>query len=38
LAEPTPCRCLKTPDAVLQDELALLRPEWFSVPQPTTGG
>jgi len=28
-AGPIPCRCQKTPTAVVLDEIALLRPEWL---------
>ena len=28
-AGPVPCRCLKTPSAIILDEIALLRPEWL---------
>jgi hypothetical protein len=37
-AGPQLCRCLKTPFAVVQDELALLRPEWFAATAPSTSG
>jgi hypothetical protein len=33
-AGPALCRCLKTPSAVVQDELAFLRPEWFGAASP----
>jgi hypothetical protein len=25
-----PCRCQKTPSAIVLDEIALLRPEWLA--------
>jgi hypothetical protein len=34
-AGPAHCRCLKTASAVVAEELALLRPEWFGITQPT---
>lgn len=29
-AGPAPCRCPKTPSAIVLDEIALLRPEWLA--------
>lgn len=29
-AGPIPCRCPKTPSAIVLDEIALLRPEWLA--------
>jgi len=29
-AGPVPCRCPKTPSAIVLDEIALLRPEWLA--------
>jgi hypothetical protein len=29
-AGPLPCRCKKTPSAIVLDEIALLRPDWLT--------
>jgi hypothetical protein len=35
-AGPVRCRCPKTFSAVIQEELALLRPGWFGKPDPAS--
>jgi hypothetical protein len=36
-AGPKPCRCAKSSSAVVLDEIALLRPQWFAEPERTNG-
>lgn len=39
-AGPKPCRCSKSPTAIVMDEIAQLRPEWLSArtAAPASGG